>query len=83
MYGMPVGEARAEVVGELQQALVVRHLVRGEQAAEDADGDLEVLDLDVLVEGELVDDELLRLRRLVVEAHDQHRVQRVDGRHQQ
>ncbi len=76
-------QAAAEIVGQREQALVARHLVAGEQAAEQADGDLEVLDVEVLVEGQLRGDQFPVLVRFVLQAHDQQRVQAVDRRDHQ
>ncbi len=59
------------------------HLIAGEESAEETDGDLEDLDVEVLVEGEAIDDQRLRLLRLVVKAHEQQRVERIDRRHEQ
>ena len=69
-YGIPVGELNAgsrrvaEIVGQLQQALVAGELITAEQPAQQANGDLEILDVDVLVERELLVDELAVLCRL-------------------
>ena len=76
-------EAGAQVFREREQARIAGRLVGGEQASEDADRDLEVLHRDVLVEGELLEDQRLRAGRLVVEAHQEQRVQGVDGRHEE
>lgn len=76
-------ESLAEIAGEREQPRVARHLVGGEQAAEHADGDLEVLHRGVEVEVELLVDELARARRLVVEVRDEEGVEGVHRRHQQ
>ena len=46
-------QPRAEIVGQFQQALVAGELIAAEQSAQQADRDLEILDVDVLVEREL------------------------------
>src|SRR6185295_13439869 len=72
-----------EIFGEVEETLIARELVISEQAAEQPDGDLEVLDLDVFIEREIVDDVLFSCRCLVVQVHDDHRVEGVDGGHQE
>jgi hypothetical protein len=62
---------------------VAGHLVTGQQSAEQSDRDLEVLHFDVFVEVKIVDDVLSRRVRFVLETHKDHRVERIDGRHQQ
>ena len=67
---MPVGERKAgssrspRSVRQPEEARVVIHLVGGEQPAEQADGDLEHLDRDVLVERQPLEDQPLRVARL-------------------
>ncbi len=61
-------QARAEVFGQPQQARVPGQLMARQQAAEQSDRDLEVLDRQVPVERELLDDELLSLSRLLPSA---------------
>ena len=50
-------EPGAQVFRQQQEARIAGRLVGGEQASEDADRDLEVLHRDVLVEGELLEDQ--------------------------
>ena len=63
---MPVVESKAgrsrvpKSSASAQQASVAGQLVAREQPAEVADGDLEVLDVDVSIEREIFDDELAR-----------------------
>ena len=76
-------QPRPEVAREAEQSLVARHLVPGEQTPENTDRDLEVLHRDVLVEREVLDDERSCPRGLVREAHQDHRVERVDGSHEE
>ena len=59
-------QAAAEIGGELQQLRIVGGLILAEQAAKAADGDLEILDVDVLVEGEVLVDVLLRFSGLLI-----------------
>ena len=82
--GVEDGEqAGAEVVGEGEEALVAGELVGAEQAAEQADGDFEILDVDVFVEGELGIDEAAVFVGLLGEAHEDHGVEGVDGGHEE
>ena len=74
-------QTATKVVGLREQARVLRQLMRREQAAEDADRDLEVLDRDVAIEIERSSRNVAGLPGLVVEAHDDHGVERVDRRH--
>ena len=76
-------QAAAEVVRETQQRRVAGELVGGEEAAEQPDGDLEALDLEVAVEREALDDQTPRLVGLLRQAHEDQGVERVDRRHQQ
>jgi hypothetical protein len=76
-------EPVAEVLGQGEQAPVPRHLVGREKSPEDADGELEILDLNVLVERQVPQEEGLRLLRLVRQAHDEHGVEGVDRRHEE
>ena len=67
----------------MEQAGVAGHLIAGEEPAEETDGHLENLHGDVLVEGEAIDDQRLRFLSVVLETHEQQRVERVDRRHEQ
>jgi hypothetical protein len=58
-------------------------LLGGDQAAQDADGHLEVLDLHVEVEVKPGQDQVLGLGRLGGQAHQDHGVERVDRGHEQ
>ena len=74
-------QAVAEIRGQFEELRVVGGLVFTEQAAQAADGDLEVLDVDVLVEGEVLVDVLLGFGGFFVETHEQHGVEAVDLAH--
>ena len=75
---MPRSSARRE------KARIAGRLVGGEQAAEDADRDLEVLDRDVLVEGELLEDQRpSRGPASSLRPIEKQRVQRVHGSHEE
>ncbi len=76
-------QAAAEVRSEFEELRIVGGLVLAEQAAEAADGDLEVLDVDVLIEGEVLVDVLLGFGCLLIETHQQHGVEAVDLAHVQ
>ena len=67
----------------VEQSLIAGHLMSGEQAAQQADDDLEVLHRHVVVERQLRGDEIARVRGFLVQAHQQQRVQRIHRRHQQ
>src|SRR6185503_726931 len=75
-------ESIAEVFGETEQTLVAGQLVIREQSTQEPDRDLKILHLDVFVEREIIENVLLRRRGLVVHVHQDHRVERIDGRHQ-
>jgi len=57
-------------------------LVAREQSAEQAYRDLKVFDVNVAVEGKLVDDKRPGLRRFGIEIHQDERVKCIDWRHQ-
>ncbi len=76
-------QALAQILGQLEQALVAAELVAGDQPAEQADGDLEVLHVHVVIERELGGDQLTRFGRFLVQAQQDQRIQRVHRRHQQ
>jgi hypothetical protein len=58
-------------------------LILAEQAAEAADGDLEIFDVDILIEGKVLIDVLLDFGGFFVEAHQQHGVETIDLAHVQ
>ena len=76
-------KARAEVVGEMEEARIARYLIAGEKPAKETDGHLKDLHIDVFVERELIDDQRLRLGGFGVESHEHEGVERIDGRHEQ
>jgi hypothetical protein len=76
-------EAPPQLVGQGQEARVARQLMGREQAAQDADGDLEVLHRDVVIEGQLLDDEGQGLVGLGAQPRQQEGVQAVHRGHQQ
>src|SRR6185503_7219176 len=55
----------------------------GKQSAEEPDRDLEVLYLDVFIEGKILEDVLLRRGCFLVESHEDHGVERIDGSHEE
>jgi hypothetical protein len=67
----------------MEEAGIALHLVGAEQPSQQADGDFEDLDRDVLVERQPLQDQPLGVGRLVGEAHEQHGVVGVHRRHQQ
>ena len=75
-------EPGSEVVGEPQEPRVAGHLVTGQEAAQQADRDLEVLDRDVPVEGEPVDDQRPGLVGVLGQTHQEQRVERIHGGHE-
>ena len=82
--GVKDGEhAVGEVDGKLEEAGVAVELLGGDQAAQNADGHLEVLDLHVEVEVELGQDQVLGLYRLGGKAHQDHGVEGVDRGYEQ
>jgi NAD(P)-dependent dehydrogenase (short-subunit alcohol dehydrogenase family) len=76
-------ESLAEIFREVEQTFVAGHLVTAQQSAEQSDRDLEVLDFDVFIERKIVEDVFPGRLFLVRETHEDHRVERVNRRHQQ
>jgi hypothetical protein len=76
-------KARSKLLRQAQKAGVPCHLVAGEESSQEADRDLEILDRDVPVEGELFDDQGFRLLGLVLETQKNQRIQRIDRRHEE
>src|SRR3954468_1177636 len=72
-----------QIGGQGEEARLVVHLIRGEQAAEQPDGDLEDLDRNILIEGEPLQDQTFRVPRFGMEAHEQHGIVGVHRGHQQ
>ena len=73
----------AQIFGQVQETLVAGELIAGEQSAQQPDRYLEILDVNVAVEGEIADDERARLGRFGVELHQDEGVERIDRRHEQ
>ena len=75
--------AVGEIDCELEEAGVAVELLGRDQAAQDADNRLEVLDLHVVVEVEPRQDQVLGLCRLGGQSHQEQGIERVNGRHEQ
>ena len=76
-------EPRAQIAGQGKQSLVAGQLVAAEQSTQQTDRNLEILDVNVAIEGQVLDDVFACLRCLVIHAHQDHSVQSVDGGHEQ
>ncbi len=72
-----------EVEGEGEETGVAIHLVGGDQPTQQAYRHLEDLNGKVVIERQPLEDQRLGFRRLVLQAHQQHRVERVQRRHQE
>ena len=73
----------AQIARQRQQAGIAAQLVGRQQAAQHSYGDLEILDVDIPVEGQLRVDQFPSPVGLVPQVHEDERVQCVDGGHEQ
>ena len=67
----------------MQQSLVARELITRKQTTEQPNRHFEVLNVDVFVEREILNDVLAIVVRFILKSHQDHRVERIDGSHQQ
>jgi hypothetical protein len=63
--------------------MIAGHLVAAQQSSKQPDGDFKILDFNVLIKRKIGRDEFPRLVGLIVQAHDDHGVQGVNGSHEQ
>src|SRR5438552_5168452 len=67
----------------MQQSLVARELITRKQTTEQPNRHFEVLNVEVFVEREIPNNVLASVVRFILKSHQDHRVERIDGSHQQ
>src|SRR6266704_6143990 len=67
----------------MQQSLVARELITRKQTTEQPNRHFEVLNVEVFVEREILNNVLASVVRFILKSHQDHRVERIDGSHQQ
>jgi hypothetical protein len=72
----------SQILSQRKQTFIAGELITRKQPAQQPDGNLEILNVDVLVEREILRNVFPSLRSLIFQSHQNHRVERVDWRHQ-